>query len=300
MNFKQSISIGTSIVFLTSSLHSWTSVENKHGFILKSDNKTLYLGKSCDATSPQYGTGEWYWKDNEVVVSLSKKNIYLNSGSLYADGRCERGGSESTTTSLPVLPYHWIYDQNGCKHYNPKPTDNETLTWTGDCKDGYADGYGTMTWYKNDIKDNTYTATMIKGKQERKNDSNDEAMLVGAAIGVAAIGWLFGVGRDKSSSSSSSSYSSSYSEPTSQSTSTQSSNQSSYSNYQCSFKCYNFGGVTGWGKEGGSENKFIISASSNSSANKKGLAHAKESCSNMGYDGVLSQWGTGSISCKEQ
>lgn len=99
-----------------------------------------------------------------------------------------------------------------------------------------------------------------------------------------------------SSSSSSSSYSPSYSEATVEPATT----QVSYTNYQCSFKCYNFGGFTGWGKEGSSEHKFIISESSNSSANKKGLAHAKESCTDMGYDGVLSQWGTGSISCKEQ
>jgi hypothetical protein len=215
VNLKQSISIGTSIVLLTSSLYSnsWSSTQNEHGFILKSDDTTLYLGKSCDATSPQYGTGEWYWKDNEIIVSLSKKDISFNSGSLYEDGRCKKGSTQSSEESLPALPYHWIYDQNGCKHYNPEPTDNETLTWTGSCKNGYGDGYGKTVWYKNGIKGKSFNETKIKGKAEKKDDTNTDAALVGAAIGIAAIGWLFGVGRDTSSSSSSSS-SNSYSSPT--------------------------------------------------------------------------------------
>ena len=211
MNFKQSISIGTSIVLLTSSLYSdsWSSTQNQHGFILKSDDTTLYLGKSCDATSPQYGTGEWYWSDSEIIVSLSNKDISFNSGSLYEDGRCKKGSTQSSQESLPALSYHWIYDENGCKHYNPKPVENETLTWSGSCKNGYGAGYGTTVWYKNGIKGKSFNETKNKGKVEKKDNSNDEAALVGAAIGIAAIGWLFGVGRDTSSSSSSSDYSSS-------------------------------------------------------------------------------------------
>jgi len=51
MKFKRIISISTSIVLLTSSLYSdsWSSTQNEHGFIFKSNNTTLYLGKSCDA-----------------------------------------------------------------------------------------------------------------------------------------------------------------------------------------------------------------------------------------------------------
>lgn len=211
MRFKHNVSIGTSLLLLTSSSlysNSWSSTQNEHGFILKSSDTTLYLGKSCDATSPQYGTGEWSWKDNEIIVSLSKKDISFNSGSLYEDGRCKKASSQSSSTSLPALPYHWIYDQNGCKHYNPKPTDNETITWTGSCEDGYGDGYGTMTWYKDGIKGNTYTETKIKGKAEEKGMSDsDKVALAGAALIVGAgLNWLFG-GDSSSSSSSSSDYS---------------------------------------------------------------------------------------------
>lgn len=97
MKFKHGISIGTSMLLLISSLYSrsWSTTQNKHGFILKSGNTILYLGKSCDAMSPQYGTGEWSWKDNEIIVSLSKKDIYFNSSSLYDDGRCEKESSKT-------------------------------------------------------------------------------------------------------------------------------------------------------------------------------------------------------------
>ena len=40
----------------------------------------------------------------------------------------------------------WITDQNGCKHFNPHPQADEKLTWTGACKDGYAEGSGQIKW----------------------------------------------------------------------------------------------------------------------------------------------------------
>lgn len=41
-----------------------------------------------------------------------------------------------------------IADQNtGCKVWNPNPQPNETVTWTGACLDGFADGMGVLTWY---------------------------------------------------------------------------------------------------------------------------------------------------------
>ncbi len=49
--------------------------------------------------SPQYGKGEWYWNDNELVVSLSKKDFTFNSGSLYEDGRCKKEVSSSQSSS---------------------------------------------------------------------------------------------------------------------------------------------------------------------------------------------------------
>lgn len=103
MKLKKVFSIGLSTILLTASVQgaSWSTTQNKHGFVFKSNNKTLYLGRGCDAMSPQYGKGEWYWNDNnEVVVSLSNKDFTFNSGSLYEDGRCKKeisSGSQSSS-----------------------------------------------------------------------------------------------------------------------------------------------------------------------------------------------------------
>lgn len=109
MKFKHSISIGTSLLLLTSSLHSdsWSSTQNEHGFVLKSSSSTLYLGKDCDAMSPEYGDGKWFWNSSDgISVILDKKDFSFNSGSLYEDGRCKKKSSQSSSTSLPALPYH--------------------------------------------------------------------------------------------------------------------------------------------------------------------------------------------------
>lgn len=98
--FKQLVSVSSSLVLIASSLYgdTWSSEQNEHGFVLKSSNKTLYLGKDCDAISPQYGNGEWYWNGSDgVSVILDKKDFSFNTGSLYDDGRCEKQKSSSST-----------------------------------------------------------------------------------------------------------------------------------------------------------------------------------------------------------
>lgn len=43
---------------------------------------------------------------------------------------------------------NWTKDiKTGCKVYNPDPQAEETVSWSGDCKDGLADGTGTLIWY---------------------------------------------------------------------------------------------------------------------------------------------------------
>ncbi len=40
-----------------------------------------------------------------------------------------------------------IADKNGCKVYNPMPQEDETIIWTGECRNGFADGKGTLDWF---------------------------------------------------------------------------------------------------------------------------------------------------------
>lgn len=56
-----------------------------------------------------------------------------------------------TETVCITAPPSWITDNKGCKVWNPSPTTDESIEWTGRCVDGYADGYGIITWQKNGI-----------------------------------------------------------------------------------------------------------------------------------------------------
>jgi len=49
----------------------------------------------------------------------------------------------------------WIADaNNGCKVRNPAPAANETVTWSGSCVGGVAQGAGVEQWYTNGVPGN--------------------------------------------------------------------------------------------------------------------------------------------------
>ena len=54
------------------------------------------------------------------------------------------------------LPAQWSTTTKGCKVWNPKPQPEETVEWTGPCVDGYADGEGSLRWYKSGILKGDY------------------------------------------------------------------------------------------------------------------------------------------------
>ena len=63
--------------------------------------------------------------------------------------------------ALPSIPDDMtIKSTEGCKLINPSPTAGETVSWSGSCQDGYAWGYGSVTWFKNNtvifVKDDAY------------------------------------------------------------------------------------------------------------------------------------------------
>lgn len=57
----------------------------------------------------------------------------------------------------------YISDNNGCKIANPNPKPNETVTWSGKCKDGFADGEGVMQWSENNQPGGRYEGTLVHG-----------------------------------------------------------------------------------------------------------------------------------------
>jgi len=40
-----------------------------------------------------------------------------------------------------------IADKNGCKVYNPMPQEEESIAWSGECRDGFAHGNGVLDWF---------------------------------------------------------------------------------------------------------------------------------------------------------
>ncbi|MDR2876167.1 MAG: hypothetical protein LBV44_09635, partial [Methylobacillus sp.] len=45
------------------------------------------------------------------------------------------------------LPTGWLKDQNGCAVYHSPGQQNDSVRWSGKCKNGYAEGSGITEWY---------------------------------------------------------------------------------------------------------------------------------------------------------
>jgi hypothetical protein len=67
-----------------------------------------------------------------------------------------------SAASLPA-DEDWIKDQNGCKIANPSPQPVETVTWSGACKEGFAEGQGLMQWYEDGKPGVRYDGSLARG-----------------------------------------------------------------------------------------------------------------------------------------
>jgi hypothetical protein len=63
---------------------------------------------------------------------------------------------------------NWIADKNGCKIANPFPQPKETVTWSGGCKNGLADGEGVMQWFIDGKPLDRYEGSVQEGWAEGK------------------------------------------------------------------------------------------------------------------------------------
>ena len=63
-------------------------------------------------------------------------------------------------------PADWITTSNKpCKVWNPTPQPNESVTWSGECKDGLASGKGILFWTENGKPDVEYDGDYANGKR---------------------------------------------------------------------------------------------------------------------------------------
>jgi hypothetical protein len=78
--------------------------------------------------------------------------------SLAASGPALSAGSADEVT--------WIADSHGCKVANTFPRPGESITWSGKCKDGFADGDGVLQWFFKGQEDDRFEGHLAMGWAE--------------------------------------------------------------------------------------------------------------------------------------
>jgi hypothetical protein len=53
----------------------WTLLENRHGAVMRRGRIHVYLGRACDARSPQLGRGRWGWANGGVLITFQRRRI---------------------------------------------------------------------------------------------------------------------------------------------------------------------------------------------------------------------------------
>jgi hypothetical protein len=68
-------------------------------------------------------------------------------------------------TPAPAPP-DWITTTNQpCKVWNPSPQADESVTWSGSCKEGFASGKGILRWTENGKPDVEFDGEYLNGKR---------------------------------------------------------------------------------------------------------------------------------------
>lgn len=63
----------------------------------------------------------------------------------------------------------WQVDkQTGCKAWSYNPGKDTTFTWTGECKDGYVEGTGTLQWMEAGETSDKYIGQYFHGREHGK------------------------------------------------------------------------------------------------------------------------------------
>lgn len=57
----------------------------------------------------------------------------------------------------------WLKDSRGCKFLNPTPKPKESITWSGDCVDGYVSGEGVLQFLASGKPGARYEGTLQRG-----------------------------------------------------------------------------------------------------------------------------------------
>lgn len=108
--------------------------------------------------------GTWYMGHMNVGhVDFFNGDIY--DGYMNSDASI---GNPSEVQLAGAIQKHWIADKNGCKVWNQSPGPGESITWSGPCKDGYAEGSGAVQWFTDGKPGVKYQGELVDGKYHGK------------------------------------------------------------------------------------------------------------------------------------
>jgi len=72
-----------------------------------------------------------------------------------------------------VVAGEWLVDgKTGCRIWNGFPEPGESMSWDGPCDNGFANGKGTLQWYKDGKPNGTYTGERKEGKANGSGINN--------------------------------------------------------------------------------------------------------------------------------
>lgn len=94
----------------------------------------------------------------------------------------------------PPPPESWIEDaKTGCRIRNPAPQPRETVTWSGACPNGIAEGTGILQWFDDDRPSDRYEGELRDGWENGRGVATS-TVIADRYEGQWRDGWRHGQG----------------------------------------------------------------------------------------------------------
>jgi hypothetical protein len=101
-----------------------------------------------------------------VVAVVGGYQIYSMRSAREDPAREQTATRPSAQSQAATGAGVWIADAKGCKHWDYSPEPKESVTWSGGCVKGKADGDGTEEWFVNGQKHSRMTGRLSEGKPD--------------------------------------------------------------------------------------------------------------------------------------
>ena len=106
-------------------------------------------------------------RGDRVAAAASSARIWRRGGALKGLGALCITLVLSTAASAQKIEPRWETDQKtGCKLWNPNPAPGESVSWSGACREGHADGYGVEQWFKDGNPGNRIEGEFVSGRSK--------------------------------------------------------------------------------------------------------------------------------------